>query len=45
MDEYNEMKLKEQLNVSIPGKCACCPYMFDYKCRADECPYKNTEEK
>ena len=31
---------EEELNVSIPDKCACCPHMFNYKCRADKCPYE-----
>lgn len=24
-------------NITLPEKCMYCPYMFEYKCRADKC--------
>lgn len=34
------MTAEQLINTKIPEKCSCCPHMFEYKCRADKCPYE-----
>lgn len=31
-------------NVRFPEKCECCPHLFEYKCRAEKCPYDQTTD-
>jgi hypothetical protein len=27
----------QSINITIPEKCSCCHYMFEYKCRSEKC--------
>ena len=27
----------QSTNITLPEKCSCCPYMFEYKCRSEKC--------
>ena len=38
-------QIKEAVNISVQEKCECCPHMFEHKCRAEKCPYDQTDEK
>ena len=39
MDRNLDEITREILAVEFPQKCMCCPYMFQFECRAEKCPY------
>lgn len=39
-DLLNQINVQNMTNFVMQEKCKCCPHMYNYKCRAKECPYE-----